>query len=94
MNGAGFYLRGTTIDPVTGQVQGSANDVIRLSSEPIPSKKTNSVLYKANLPTRPATQDAISTDPNSVLFTGAGSVTSPIPAGSWGAPEVGVAADD
>ena len=94
VNGAGFYLRGTTIDPVTGQVQGSANDVIRLSSEPIPSKKTNSVLYQANLPTRPATQDAISTDPNSVLFTGAGSVTSPIPAGSWGAPEVGVAADD
>jgi flagellar hook protein FlgE len=68
VNGAGFYLRGTTIDPVTGQVKGNGNSVIKISSDPVSSKKTTEILYKANLPTRPATDDADLENPDSVLY--------------------------
>jgi flagellar hook protein FlgE len=68
VNGAGFYLRGTTIDPVTGQVKGNGSSVIKISSDPVSSKKTTSILYKANLPTRPATEDAVLDNPDSVLY--------------------------
>jgi flagellar hook protein FlgE len=69
VNGAGFYLRGTTIDPVTGNIVGNGSDVIKISSDPVSSKKTTEILYKANLPTRPATEDADINNPDSVLFT-------------------------
>jgi flagellar hook protein FlgE len=68
VNGAGFYLRGTTIDPVTGQVKGNGASVIKISSDPVSSQKTTDILYKANLPTRPATEDASLENPDSVLF--------------------------
>jgi flagellar hook protein FlgE len=94
VNGAGFYLRGTTIDPVTGQVRGNGSDVIRISSEPVSSKKTTEVLYQANLPTRPATQDATADDPDSALYTGPGTITAPIDPATWATTEVGVSGDD
>jgi flagellar hook protein FlgE len=68
VNGAGFYLRGTTIDPVTGQVRGNGASDIKISSDPVSSQKTTDILYKANLPTRPATEDASLENPDSVLF--------------------------
>jgi flagellar hook protein FlgE len=71
VNGAGFYLRGTTIDPVTGNIVGNGSDVIKISSDPVSSQKTNEVLYKANLPTRPATEDADIDNPDSVLYRNA-----------------------
>lgn len=70
VNGAGFYLRGSSISPLTGEVQGSASEVIRISNEPIPARGTTNLTYTANLPTRPATsafaQDP--TDPSTYLL--------------------------
>jgi flagellar hook protein FlgE len=68
VNGAGFYLRGQSISPLTGEVQGGASQVIKISNEPIPARRTTEIIYGANLPTRPATKTADPTDPNSYLI--------------------------
>lgn len=88
VNGAGFYLRGTTIDPITGNIVGNGSDVIRISSDPVSSRKTSEILYKANLPTRPATEDAELDNPDSVLYRNpdgtlpSSAVTTSVPSGS------------
>jgi flagellar hook protein FlgE len=68
VNGAGFYLRGSSIDPRTGTITGNANSVIRISSDPIPARATTSITYGVNLPTRPAVPSADPTDPASYLL--------------------------
>jgi flagellar hook protein FlgE len=68
VNGAGFYLRGTSIDPVTGQLVGTGNGVIQISSEPLPARQTTEIMYQANLPSRPATTAADATVVNSELL--------------------------
>ncbi|WP_046868303.1 flagellar hook protein FlgE [Microvirga massiliensis] len=70
VNGAGFYLRGSSIDPRTGAITGNANSVIRISSDPIPARATTTINYGVNLPTRPAVPSADPTDPDSYLLTG------------------------
>jgi flagellar hook protein FlgE len=70
VNGAGFYLRGSSIDPVTGQVSGGDTGVIQISSEPLPARQTTTIQYRANLPSIPATsaRDAAQGAPNSELL--------------------------
>lgn len=68
VNGAGFYLRGSNINPITGQVSGSGNEIIRVPNEPIPAQKTNQIVYQANLPSRPATASADSAVAGSELL--------------------------
>lgn len=58
VNGAGFYLKGSSIDPVTGQVSAAGTGLIRLSNEPLPAKATKTITYSANLPSAPATAEA------------------------------------
>jgi flagellar hook protein FlgE len=55
VNGAGFYLKGSSIDPVTGEVRGAGNGVIQISTDPLPARSTTEILYRANLPSSPAT---------------------------------------
>ena len=83
VNGAGYYLKGTSLNPVTGQAVGSANTPIQVSNLPLPAKKTHNITYEANLPSYPATANADKTVPQSELLNGAAGFTvDPTTAGS------------
>lgn len=56
MNGAGSYLVGQSLDPVTGQ--GTGSGVITIASQAVPAKATTSISYAANLPSTPTTTGA------------------------------------
>ncbi|AMB43997.1 flagellar hook-basal body complex protein [Methylobacterium sp. AMS5] len=58
-NGAGAYLVGASLDPVTGQTNGTGP--IKISNAIIPAKPTTTITYSANLPKSPATTNAAST---------------------------------
>lgn len=60
VNGAGAYLVGASLDPVTGQTTGTGP--IKISNAIIPAKPTTTITYSANLPKSPATTNAASTD--------------------------------
>ncbi|MEG9529118.1 MAG: flagellar hook-basal body complex protein, partial [Hyphomicrobiales bacterium] len=51
MNGAGGYLTGNNLDPVTGQVTSSGPIVI--GNPVLPAKETTLITYSANLPATP-----------------------------------------
>jgi flagellar hook protein FlgE len=55
VNGAGYYLRGSSIDPVTGELRGSGTGLVQISSEPLPARQTTQIQYSANLPNVPGT---------------------------------------
>ncbi|HYF54188.1 MAG TPA: flagellar hook-basal body complex protein [Salinarimonas sp.] len=59
VNGAGFYLRGESINPANGQVQNGGAGVVRISQDPLPASQTGNVSYSASLPTRPATNASV-----------------------------------
>ena len=56
VNGAGSYLVGASLDPVSGQTNGTGP--IKISNAIIPAKATTSITYSANLPKSPATANA------------------------------------
>jgi flagellar hook protein FlgE len=58
VNGAGYYLEGVTIDPVTGNPAGSAPQVLKFQNDFLPSQATTSVTYRANLSSFPLTKGA------------------------------------
>ncbi|MFH6781382.1 MULTISPECIES: flagellar hook protein FlgE [Methylobacterium] len=53
VNGAGAYLTGQSLDPVSGQTTGSGP--IKVSAATLPAKPTTSISYAANLPSSPIT---------------------------------------
>ncbi|KMO17712.1 flagellar hook protein FlgE [Methylobacterium platani] len=53
VNGAGSYLVGQSLDPVTGQSTGTGP--IQVSGASLPAKPTTSIAYAANLPSTPTT---------------------------------------
>jgi flagellar hook protein FlgE len=55
VNGAGYYLEGLPIDPVTGNVTGSAPTVLQVSNNLLPAQVTTSIQYGANLAATPIT---------------------------------------
>ncbi|HEV2560076.1 MAG TPA: flagellar hook-basal body complex protein [Microvirga sp.] len=57
VNGAGFYLRGSSINPATGQP--SSTGMLQISNAPIPARRTTEIIYEANLPKRPATNSGV-----------------------------------
>ena len=65
VNGAGSYLQGSSLDPVTGQATGSGP--IRISNAILPAKGTTTITYSANLPKTPATTNATSTAGSELL---------------------------
>ena len=67
VNGAGYYLMGTTVDPKTGNPTGSVPTVLNFSNNFIPAQATTAIQYAANLPTVPVTE----ANPNAA----AGSIT-------------------
>lgn len=68
VNGAGYYLKGQKIDPVTGQIIGSQPDVLRITKDQFPAKATTQIEYSANIPAYPKTNSAVSTTPGSELL--------------------------
>jgi flagellar hook protein FlgE len=68
VNGAGFYLRGETIDPGTGQVRNGGAGVIQISQAPLRATQTSRIDYAASLPNRPATNNALTGGPTSHLL--------------------------
>jgi flagellar hook protein FlgE len=55
VNGAGYYLMGTTVDPKTGNPTGSVPTVLNFSDNFVPAQATTAIQYAANLPTVPVT---------------------------------------
>ena len=55
VNGAGYYLMGQPIDPVTKNVAGSVPEIITIDTSVIPAVVTDRISYEGNLPTTPQT---------------------------------------
>lgn len=55
VNGAGYYLKGLTLDPTSGNATGSEADVIRVSNDALPPRATTEIEYRATLPATPNT---------------------------------------
>lgn len=75
VNGGGSYLKGTTLNPATGQT--SADGPIKISNALLAAKPTTTISYSANLPKTPATTNASSAIANSELLTATGFATDP-----------------
>jgi flagellar hook protein FlgE len=57
VNGAGYALRGQTLDPVTAQPINANNGFIQISREPLPARPSSSITYNGVLPRVPETMD-------------------------------------
>lgn len=55
VNGAGYYLKGLPIDPVTQNISGSVPQVLRLDNAILPAAQTSRINYQLNLPQLPKT---------------------------------------
>lgn len=55
VNGAGYYLMGQPIDPVTKNVSGSVPSIITIDTSVIPAVVTDRINYEGNLPSTPQT---------------------------------------
>lgn len=55
VNGAGYFLKGLPIDPVTQNISGSVPEPLRVSNTFMPASATSRVTYQLNLPLFPKT---------------------------------------
>ncbi|WP_298871960.1 flagellar hook-basal body complex protein [uncultured Bradyrhizobium sp.] len=90
VNGAGYYLMGTTVDPKTGNPTGNVATVLKFQNNFIPAQATTSIQYAANLPSVPNTA-ASSTAVSSTLLAAGGLnpsdfISNPLPVGTPPAP--------
>ena len=53
VNGAGYYLMGVPVDPITGNPLGSAPTVLQFNNSFVPAQETTQIQYQANLPATP-----------------------------------------
>ena len=67
VNGAGSYLTGSSLDPITGQA--TSTGPIKISNAILPARQTTTVTYSANLPKTPATTNANGTTGSELLGT-------------------------
>jgi flagellar hook protein FlgE len=77
VNGAGGYLTGSNLDPVTGQT--TSTGLIKVGNTSLPAQATTSITYAANLPATPSTTSSATTQSDiydgttsQVTLTGAG----------------------
>jgi len=69
VNGAGYYLKGFSIDQATGQLIGTQPNVIQIAKTQFPAKATAGIDYSANLPSYPKTNNtSTSTVPGAELL--------------------------
>lgn len=55
VNGAGYYLEGIPIDPTTGNLVGSAPQILKFKNDFLPAQPTSKIEYRANLASYPLT---------------------------------------
>jgi flagellar hook protein FlgE len=78
VNGAGYYLKGLPIDPVTQNISGSVPEPLRVSNTFMPASATSRVTYQLNLPLFPKTAAyQASQAVGDELFDASGFVNSP-----------------
>jgi flagellar hook protein FlgE len=70
VNGAGYYLMGTTVDPKTGNPEGSVPTVLQFDNNFVPAQATSALQYAANLPTTPATTASTTAIAGSITAAG------------------------
>ncbi len=74
VNGAGYFLKGLALDPVTGNPSGSLPSVIQITNDLIPAQATTEIDYRANLAALPKTAAFDPLIPNSELLNPAASI--------------------
>ncbi|MCJ2123734.1 flagellar hook protein FlgE [Methylobacterium sp. J-077] len=84
VNGAGGYLTGTNLDPVTGQA--TSTGLLKIGNTSLPAQPTTSITYAANLPATPATtasttsgSDVYNQLPAAVVLSGTGQTGVSVP---------------
>jgi flagellar hook protein FlgE len=82
VNGAGYYLEGILIDPTTGNLAGSAPNVLKFENNLLPARTTSRVEYRANLANYPLTNKHDVAIPGSELLNPAGFTNDPTTAGT------------
>ncbi|MCJ2097012.1 flagellar hook-basal body complex protein [Methylobacterium sp. J-072] len=89
VNGAGGYLTGTNLDPVTGQA--TSTGLLKIGNTSLPAQPTTSLTYAANLPATPATtasatsgSDVYNQLPSAVVLSGATVPGPTVPSASAG----------
>ncbi|RXH15543.1 flagellar hook-basal body complex protein [Bradyrhizobium guangzhouense] len=70
VNGAGYYLMGTTVDPKTGNPTGNVATVLKFQNNFIPAQATTSIQYAANLPSVPNTPASSTAASGTLLAAG------------------------
>jgi flagellar hook protein FlgE len=68
VNGSGYFLLGSRLDPETGNVVGSTNEVIQLNKDFMPATVSSAIDYRANLPVAPQPANYVAGDPTSWLL--------------------------
>ncbi|MGX9392348.1 flagellar hook protein FlgE [Nitrobacteraceae bacterium UC4446_H13] len=71
VNGAGYYLEGIPIDPTTGNLVGSAPQILKFKNDFLPAQATSKVEYRANLASYPLTTKHDVSVPGSELLAAA-----------------------
>ena len=70
VNGAGYYIEGVPINPVTNSPSGSVPQVLKFASSFLPAQPTQTIQYQANLASNPLTGSANPATPKSELLGG------------------------
>ncbi len=68
VNGAGYYLEGIPIDPTTGNLVGSAPQILKFKNDFLPAQPTSKIEYRANLASYPLTTNHDVSVPGSELI--------------------------
>ncbi len=68
VNGSGYYLKGLAIDPTTGNPSGSLPEVIKVSTNFLPTRASSQITYQANLAATPKTANYDKSVANSELL--------------------------
>jgi flagellar hook protein FlgE len=74
VNGAGYLLVGSALDPITGRATGAAPDIIKVESDFLPARGTKSLSYVGNLPATPHTGAYSASVAGSDIWAAAGGV--------------------
>ncbi len=82
VNSSGYFLRGLSLNPDTGNQSGSVPELIRISGDFLPARPTTEIDYTLNLPSQPSTAAVDVNTPNSELLNVASFGQDPTVAGS------------
>jgi flagellar hook protein FlgE len=78
VNGAGYYLLGIPVDPMTGNLVGSVPELLQFQSDFLPAQATSSIDYRANVASYPLTPSHDKDVPGSELLQQANYQGNPI----------------